>query len=135
MERYVIERLSKVKAAVISYKLWMSINMEEIFSVTAHYCTGIDRKKNHIGMPSTTATDVVSMYLSVVEVVDKFSLGLKVLGITSDGGGNLRFLGRYWSQNTPMTPFFTTQAPINHGVHCIYIGRGLQRGSAINKFG
>ena len=41
-------------------------------------------------MPSNTATDGVSLSLSVMEVVDNFSLEAKVVGITSDGGGNLR---------------------------------------------
>ena len=50
----------------------MSRKAEEIFSLTAHYCTGPDIKKTHIGMLSTTATDGVSLYLSVMEVVDKF---------------------------------------------------------------
>ena len=40
-------------------------------------------------MPSTTATDGVSLYLSVMEVVDNFCLEAKIVGITSDGGGNL----------------------------------------------
>ena len=72
MERSVIERLSKVRSIVIRYDLWMSRKAEEIFSLTAHYCTGPDIKKTHIGMLSTTATDGVSLYLSVMEVVDKF---------------------------------------------------------------
>ena len=90
MEKSVIERLAKVKAVVISYDLWMSRKTEEIFSLTAHYCTGQERKNTHIGMPSTTATDGVSLSLSVMEVVENFGLEAKIVGITSDGGGNLR---------------------------------------------
>ena len=41
-------------------------------------------------MPSTTATDGVSLSLSVMEVVENFGLEAKIVGITSDGGGNLR---------------------------------------------
>ena len=40
-------------------------------------------------MPSTTATDGISLSLSVIEVVETFGLEAKIMGITSDGGGNL----------------------------------------------
>ena len=41
-------------------------------------------------MPSTTGTDVVSLYLSVMEVVENSGLEAKIVGITSDGGENLQ---------------------------------------------
>ena len=41
-------------------------------------------------MSSTTATNGVSMYLSVMEVVEKFIQEENIVGITSDGGDNLR---------------------------------------------
>ena len=41
-------------------------------------------------MPSTTATDGVSLSLSVMKVVENFGLEAKIVGITSDSGGNLR---------------------------------------------
>ena len=53
-------------AVVISYDLWMSCKTEEIFSLTAHYCTGPEINNTHIGMPYTTDTDSVSLSLSVV---------------------------------------------------------------------
>ena len=68
----VVERLAKVKAVVIRYSLWTSRKTEEIFSLTAHCCTGPERKNTHIGMPSTTAIYGVSLSLSVIEVVDNF---------------------------------------------------------------
>ena len=79
MEKYVIERLEKVKDVVISYDLWMSSNKEELFSLTAHYSTVTDRKNNHIGIPSITATDGVSLYSSVMEVVENFGLEAKIV--------------------------------------------------------
>ena len=49
------------------------------------------REKNtHVGMPFTTTTDGVSLSLSVMGVVDNCGLEAKIVGITSDGGGNLR---------------------------------------------
>ena len=51
MKRSVIERLEKVKDIVISYILWISRKMEENVSLTVHYCTGIDRNNDHMGMP------------------------------------------------------------------------------------
>ena len=49
----------------------------------------LGEKNTHIGMRSTTDTDGVSLYLSVMEVVDNFGLEANILGITSDCGGNL----------------------------------------------
>ena len=40
-------------------------------------------------MLSTTATDSVSLYLSVMEVVENFGWEAKIVGITIDGGGTL----------------------------------------------
>ena len=40
-------------------------------------------------MPYNTATDGVSLSLSVMEVVENFGLEAKIVGITSDSGGNL----------------------------------------------
>ena len=48
-------------------------------------------KNTHILMPSTTAADGVYLHLSVMEVVENFGLEAKIVGITSDGGDNLRF--------------------------------------------
>ena len=56
-----IESLAKLKAIVIIYDLWMSRETEEIFLLTVHYCTGPNKNNTHIGMPSTTATDGVSL--------------------------------------------------------------------------
>ena len=57
--------------------------------MTSHYCTGTEIKNTHIGMPSNTATDGASLYLYVMEVVEKFGLEGGIMGITSDGGDNL----------------------------------------------
>ena len=67
----------------------MSLKTEEIFLLIAHYCTFPDRNNTHIWMPSTTSTDGVSLSLSVMEVVDNFGLEENIVGITSDGGGNI----------------------------------------------
>ena len=79
VEKYVIERLAKVKAVVISYDLLIISKTEELFSLTAHYCTGPDRENTHIGIPSITATDDFSVYLSVIEVVENFGLEAKIV--------------------------------------------------------
>ena len=89
VERSVIERLTKVKALVIIYDLWMSHKTGGVFSLTAHYCTGPERNKTIIGMPYTTAADCVSLSLYVMEVVDNVGLESNIVGIKSDGGGNI----------------------------------------------
>ena len=48
-------------------------------------------KNNNIGMPSISTTDGVSLYFSVMEVVENVGLEAKIVGIKSDGGGNIRF--------------------------------------------
>ena len=40
-------------------------------------------------MPSTTSTDGVSLYLSVMEVVDNLGLEENIVEIISDGGNNI----------------------------------------------
>ena len=89
VEKSAIQRLVKVKAVVIRYDLWMSRKTEEIFSLTAHYCIGPDRNNTPVGVPSTSATDSVSLSLSIMEAVQNFGLEAKIMGITSDVGGNL----------------------------------------------
>ena len=41
-------------------------------------------------MPSTTDTDIVYLYLYVMEVMEKMSLEGNIVGTTSGGGGNLQ---------------------------------------------
>ena len=135
VEKSVIKRLAKVKAVVISYDLWMSHKTEEVLSLKEHYCTGPKRKNNHIGMPSNTATDGVYLYSSVMEVVENFGLEAKIVGITSDGGGNIRVCREALESKYTNDSVFFTQSHIHHGVSCAYIGRGLQGGSAINQVG
>ena len=78
----------------------------------AHYCIGQERKNTDIGMPSTTSTDVVSLSLSVMEVVENFGSEAKIAGITSDGGGKLR-VGREALESKYTNEYvFPTQAPI-----------------------
>ena len=115
VEESVIERLAEIKAVVISYNLWISRKTEEIFSLTAHYCIGQERKSTHIGMPSTTATDGVSLSLSVMEVVGNFGPEENIVGITS-GGGNLRVCSealesKYTNDSVfpPPKPIFTME--------------------------
>ena len=90
-------------------------------------------KNTHIGMPSTTATDGGSLYSAVMEVVDNFGLEGKIVGITSDGGGNLWVCREALELKYTNDSVFFTQAPIHHGVPCTYISRGLQGESASNQ--
>ena len=89
MEKSIIERLEKLKTVVISYDLWTSRKKENIFLLTTHYFTGLERNNTNIGIIYTNATDVVSLSLSVIEVVENFGLEAKIVGTTSDGGGNI----------------------------------------------
>ena len=55
----------------------------------AHCTREHARKHAHIGMTITTSTYVESLVVLVSNVINKFSLGSKLIGITSDGGTNL----------------------------------------------
>ena len=92
--------------------------------MTAHYCTGTE-EKNHIGVSSTTATNGVSMSLSVMEVVENFGFEAKIVGLKSDGGGNFWVCRKALDSKYTNDSVFPTQAPIFHGVPCTYIGRSL----------
>ena len=108
MERSVIERLAKVKSVLIIYGLRMSHNIEEIFLLMAQYCTGTERKNTHTGMPSTTATDGASLYLSFTEVVGNFVFEANIVGITSDGCGNL------WVFRDALESNYTNESVFHH---------------------
>ena len=135
MEKSFIERLSELKAVVIGYDLLMSSKTEEIFSIDGVLLHKLGEKNTHIGMPSTTATDGVSLSFSVMEVVENFGLEAKVVGFISDGGGNLWVCGEALEYTYTNDSVFFTQAPIHHGVPCTYISRGFQGGSAIDEVG
>ena len=62
-------------------------------------------------MPSTTATDGVSLSLSVMEVVENFGLEAKIVGITSDGGGNLRVCREAMESKYTNDSIFTHPSP------------------------
>ena len=66
----------------------MSRKTEEIFSLTAQYCTGPEINNTHIGIPSATANVGVYLSLSVMEVVDNFVLEANIVGITGNGSGS-----------------------------------------------
>ena len=90
VEKPVVKRPAEVKAVVIIYDLWMSRKTEE-FLIDGALLHRSGEKKTNTGMPSTTATDGVSLYLSIMEVVNSSGLEAKIVGITSDGGGNIQF--------------------------------------------
>ena len=135
VEKSVIERLEKVKAVVTSYDLWMSRKMEKMFSLTAQYCTGPEKKTLTLGYSPPLllmlfpCLCLLWRWWRILARRQRF-WGLRVMVVAIFG-----FVGRHWSQNTPMAMFYPTQDPIHHGVTCTYIGRGLQGGSAINQVG
>ena len=67
----------------------MAKTTQDIFSMMASYTREHVREHDHIGMPITTSTDVDSIAVPVSNVINQFSLGSKLVGITSDGGTNL----------------------------------------------
>ena len=70
-----------------------------------------------------------------MEVVENFVLEAKIVRITNDGGVNLRICREALESKYTNDSVFFIQAPIHHGVPCIYIGRGLQGRIAINQVG
>ena len=68
----------------------MSHKIEGTFLLTAHYCKSININNTHIEIPSTPATDGVSLYKSIIEVVENFVLEENIVVITFDVGKNIR---------------------------------------------
>ena len=67
-------------------------------------------KNTHIGMPSITATGGVSLSLSVMEVVENFGLEEKIVGITSDGSGNI------WVFREALESKYTNKSVFSHPI-------------------
>ena len=99
--------------------------------MTGQYCTGPDRNTTHIGILSTAGTDDVFLSNSSVEVVENFGSEAKIVGITSDNGREFRVCTDALKSKYIDDSVFITQSPLQHGLPCIYIGRGLKGGSAI----
>ena len=57
--------------------------------MTENYTREHVRDNYHTGMPIETSTDGNSIVVPVSNVMNQFSLGLKLVGITSDGGTNM----------------------------------------------
>ena len=64
---------------------------QEIFSMTAHYTREHVREHAHIRIPITTLTDGESISVQVSNLIDQFSLGSKLVGITSYGRTNWQY--------------------------------------------
>ena len=57
--------------------------------MTANYTPEHVRENAHISIPITTSNNGDSLAVPVSNVINQFSLGSKLVGITSDGGTNL----------------------------------------------
>ena len=110
LERSVIERLVKVKAVVIRYNLCISGKTEEIFLLESHYCTCPERNNTNIGMSAANVTDGVSLSSYIMEVVDNFGLEANIVGITSDGGGNI------WICREALESKYTNDSDFHHPI-------------------
>ena len=62
---------------------------QDIFSMVENYTCEHVKEHAHTGMPITTSNDGDSIAVLVSNVINQFSLGSKIVGITSDGGTNL----------------------------------------------
>ena len=88
-EKDVSSLLDGVRCVVISYDLWMSKMTQDILLMTANYTCDHVRKNAQIGRPITTSTDGDSLVVTVSNAINHFSLGSKLVCITSDGRTNL----------------------------------------------
>ena len=90
----------------------MSKTKQDIFSMTKHYTREHARDFACIGVSITTSTDVESLSFLVSNVINQFSLGLKLVGITSDGGTNLARCKDILESNFDNTRFFDLGEPM-----------------------
>ena len=66
-----------------------------------------------------------------MEAEENFGLKANIVGIISDGGGNIRVYREALDSIYSNESILTIQEPLHHGVTCEYIGRGLHGGSEI----
>ena len=63
--------------------------LHRIFSITAHYTRDYVREHAYICMTIKKSTYSKNLAVPVGNLINQFNLGLKLVGITSDGGTNL----------------------------------------------
>ena len=63
-------------------------------------------------MPVTTSTDGYSLVVLVGNVINQFNLGLKLVGITSDGGTNLATCKAILESNFEKVGLFDLEKPM-----------------------
>ena len=83
-----------------------------------HYTYEHVRDHAPIRIPITTSTDGETLTVTVINVINQFSLGYKILGITSDGGTNLARCKAVLESTFDNMGFFDLGKPIFvNGVH------------------
>ena len=88
LELQVKDRIDKFEEIVLTYDLWMSQKNEEIFSMTAHHCEGLECAFFHIGVLATTGA--CGQILSNAENMFVNFLSKKnIFRFTCDRGTNL----------------------------------------------
>ena len=80
--------------------------------MTAHYKKYHVRDHSHINMPIKTSPDGESLAVSFRNVINQFSLGLKLVGITSDGGSNMERFKAILESTFDNTRFFDFRKPM-----------------------
>ena len=76
-------------------------------------------------MPSTTATDGVTLSLSVMEMVEDFGLEAKIVGVTSDGGGIIWFCREAPELKYTNDPVFSHPRPYSSWISLHIYWQGL----------
>ena len=79
--------------------------------MTEYYTRDHVRENAHIGMPITTSTAGESTSFTVVNVINKFNLGSKLISITSYGGTNLEIYKRILESTFDNTGVFDLGKP------------------------
>ena len=104
--------LDGVRCVIISYDLWMSKVIQEIFSMMAHYTVDHVRDHAHTRMPITTSNYGESLAVPVGNVINQFNLVSKLVGIASNSENNLARCKDILESTFDNTEVFDLERPI-----------------------
>ena len=86
--------------------------IQEIFLMTEHYTRDHAGEHAHTGMPITTSTNGESISVTVLNVINNFSLGSKLIDVTIDDGTNLERFKAILESNFDNTGVFDLGNPM-----------------------
>lgn len=90
-EACVFPKINDAESITLSFDLWMSRGVEDVFDIYAHFLDSQFHPHHvHITMLRCHNADGVSLAKQLSGVIEKFKMDQKVVACVSDGGSNMR---------------------------------------------